>query len=94
MTGSLPGSPAEDASFDGARELLRLNKTLLALEELQRARAADPGQDMPYVLTGKAYAALGRKQAAVEMFEQFVKLEPTHKDAEKLKAIIAAYKGQ
>jgi cytochrome c-type biogenesis protein CcmH/NrfG len=83
-----------DGYYDEAREMMKSSKTLLAVDLLKKAIAQNPRHAPSFLLMGKAYATLGREQKAIEAFERFVKLEPDHKDAEKLRGVIEAFKAQ
>ena len=76
---------------DVASGYLREKKVQLAIDELKRGLAKNPRDAKSYRLLGMAYSLLGAEKSAVEAFERFVQLDPGHKDAPKVKAIIADY---
>jgi serine/threonine protein kinase len=84
-------SQAEE-DYAAGRELLRQGKALLAITRLQACIAADPRHARAYRLLGKAHAMLGREASAIGAFEEFLALEPSHRDAPKLRRIIAEYR--
>jgi hypothetical protein len=77
--------------YEIASGYLREKKVQLAVEELKRGLARNPRDAKSYRLLGMAYSLLGSEKSAVEAFERFVQLDPGHKDATKIRAIIADY---
>ncbi len=83
-------SPAEQ-HFNEARGLLRLKKTLLAIQELNKCIAADPKLAKAHKALGKAYMQLHREDKAVKAFERYVEMAPGAPDVAALKAAIDDY---
>jgi serine/threonine protein kinase len=81
-----------EKDYAAGRELLRQGKALLAITRLEACIAANPRHARAYRLLGKAHAMLGREASAIGAFEEFLALEPSHRDAPKLRRIIAEYR--
>ena len=73
---------------------MKERKVLLAIAELEGSIALDPSFADAYRALGVAYMTVDRKVSAVKAFERFVALAPEHKDAAKIRAIIAESKGE
>jgi tetratricopeptide (TPR) repeat protein len=89
-----PPAPAPaDVHFQHGRRLLEQKKVKAAMEELERAVAADPNHVEALRALGLVYQAVGREKSAKETFRRFVELAPNHPDAKKLAALLAADAG-
>jgi Tfp pilus assembly protein PilF len=83
---------AISSHYDRGLEHLRARKALLAIRELKQAIRESPDHAIAHRALGKAYAMLGRNDAAFAAFERYVKLAPHAKDTAKLRALIDAYR--
>jgi hypothetical protein len=82
------GAETAEQHFQAATGYMKEKKVPLAIDELNKALAANPKDGKSYRLLGMAYTMAGREKSAIEAFEKFLKYEPGHKDAPKVKAII------
>ncbi|OGQ91747.1 MAG: hypothetical protein A2289_11880 [Deltaproteobacteria bacterium RIFOXYA12_FULL_58_15] len=90
-----PSAPSKDAAADlhykQGNLYLREKKVALAIDELKECLAANPQYGLAYRSLGVAYMLLGREKSAVQAYEQFVKVSPSHRDTPKVKQIISDY---
>lgn len=87
-----PAQPADTVQtrFDRGVEYLRAQKAVLAVQELEAVVAAAPRHADAYRALGKAYALLGRNTAAIDAYENYLRLRPTARDAGRLRQLIDA----
>jgi len=83
---------AAEEHYKKANDLIKDKKIPSAIDELGKALAANPKHAKSYRLLGMAQTLQGKEKSAVEAFEKFLKLDPGHKDAPKIKAIIDDYR--
>ena len=84
------GDPA-DAHYVAANGYMKEKKIPLAIEELNKAIAANFKHAKSYRLLGMAYTMVGKEKNAIEAFEKFLKYDPGHSDAPKVRAIVDDY---
>jgi hypothetical protein len=70
---------------------LKEKKVGLAIAEYKACLAENSRYGLAYRSLGVAYMLLGREKSAIQAYEQFVKTMPAHRDAGKVKQIIADY---
>jgi cytochrome c-type biogenesis protein CcmH/NrfG len=70
---------------------VKQKKPTKAIEELKKAIKANPRHAKAYRLLGMAYKMTGQEKKAIQAWERFVKLDPGHSDAAKVRAIIADF---
>ena len=68
---------------------MKERKVLLAIGELEASVAIDPKLADAYLPLGLAYITVGRKSSAIAVFEKFLALAPNHKEAAKVREIVA-----
>lgn len=88
---SAPPSKAMQACYAKGNRLLNAKKVNLAIRELNKCLDIDPQYGRTYRSLGVAYMLLGRERSAILAYEKFVDYEPDHKDAAKVREIIADY---
>jgi hypothetical protein len=84
--------PSAEEHYKKANELMRAKKIPAAIDELKKAIAANPRHAKAYRLLGMAYWTIGKQKSAISAWERFIRLDPTHKDVPKVKALIAKHK--
>ncbi|OGR11038.1 MAG: hypothetical protein A2341_01825 [Deltaproteobacteria bacterium RIFOXYB12_FULL_58_9] len=68
--------------------LLRQNKVMLAITELEAAIADNPDHAKSLLSLGLAYKMVGRRDKAIAAFERFLIVAPEHQEAPKVRAVI------
>ena len=82
--------PAAEANphYREGVSLLRQNKVMLAITELEAAIADNPDHAKSLLSLGLAYKMVGRRDKAIAAFERFLIVAPEHQEAPKVRAVI------
>jgi predicted Zn-dependent protease len=87
-----PTTPAgADLHYKQGNLYLKEKKVALAIEEFKKCLSVNPHHGLAYRSLGVAYMLLGRERSAIQAYEKFVEASPGHRDAPKVKQIIADY---